>query len=145
MCACRVTLHVCTNEATANIIYKSRSMSLQGESMAKPPLKHPNIVLTKHPDFKVVHVDGAWILLKGDEGFMKFYLDIVEPEIKASGRYGAMEIDKIDREFQVEVRMSIVTFMKIAGQIEAHIKQLEKKGIVTREKKKRKKETTYRV
>ena len=44
--------------------------------------------------------------LHPQEGDIKFYLDIVEPRIKSGGKPGQMEVDKITREVQIEVRMS---------------------------------------
>jgi len=109
-------------------------------SLAKPPLK---VTLSKHPEFKVIHVNGALIAAKADEGFMKFFLDILEPKIGAGGK--KIEVDFINREFQVEVRMSTIVFLQIAQQMEHHIKQLEKKGILKREKKPRKAPEPYRI
>ena len=105
----------------------------------------PTIDITKHPDFRVVHITGVFGSLKADEGFMKFYLDIVEPRIKVGGKPGEMELDKITREIQVEVRMSPMTFIGLADWMQRHIKELEKKGILKKEKKPRKEAETYRV
>jgi len=114
----------------------------KGDIMSTTPL---HIHLTKHPEFKVIHVNGALIALKADEGFMKFFLDIVEPKIKTGGKSGDMELDKINREFQVEVRMSAMTFMQIFQYMDANLKELEKKGILKRGKKPPKVAETYRV
>ena len=110
--------------------------------MAKTP---PKIEITKHPEFRVIHINGVFGSIKADEGFMKFYLDIVEPRIKAGGKIGEMETDKITRELQVEVRMSSIEFVSIANWMQGHIKKLEKKGILKVEKKRRKGVETYRV
>lgn len=105
----------------------------------------PKIETTKHPEFRVIHVNGVFGAVKADEGFLKFYLDIYEPRIKAGGKLGEMEVDKVTREFQVEVRMSSLKFMSIANWMQGHIKELEKKGILKVEKKRRKGVETYRV
>ena len=110
--------------------------------MARAPLK---IEITKHPEFKVVFASGVFGAIKADEGFIKFYLDIVETRIKSGGKPGEMEAEKINREIQVEVRMTSAQFMSVAAWMEAHIKELEKKGIVKREKKPEKAKETYRV
>ena len=110
--------------------------------MAKKPLK---IDVTKHPEFKVVYANGVFGAVKADEGFMKFYLDIMEPRMKAGGKPGEMETDKITREFQVEVRMSSMKFVSIANWMQRHVKELQKKGILKVEKKPRKGVETYRV
>ena len=111
--------------------------------MAKTP---PKIDITKHPEFRVAHINGVFGAIKADEGFMKFYLDIVEPRIKVGGKPGQMEMDRITRELQFEVRMTVPQFVSIAGWMQAHIKELEKKGILKKVKKKTEKATeTYRV
>jgi len=110
--------------------------------MAKTP---PKIDITKHPEFRVIHINGFFGTLNPDEGVIKFYLDIAEPRIKAGGRLGEIEVDKINREFQVEVRMSPRIFMGMADWMTRHIKDLEKKGILKKEKKPQKEAQTYRV
>lgn len=107
--------------------------------------KPPKIDIAKHPEFRVIYVNGVFGAIKADEGFMKFYLDIVEPKIKVGGKTGELEMDKITREFQVEVRMSSMKFVSIANWMQQHIKQLQKKGILKVEKKIPKGAETYRV
>lgn len=107
--------------------------------------KPPKIDIAKHPDFKVIHVNGVFGAVKADEAFMKFYLDILEPETKVGGKHGELEIGRITREFQVEVRMSSMKFVSIANWMQQHIKELEKKGIIKVEKKIPKEAETYRV
>lgn len=110
--------------------------------MSKKPSK---IEITKHPDFKVVYASGVFGALKADEGLIKSYLDIVEPKIKANGKHGRMEMDKITRELQVEVRVSSTQFVNIANWMQRHIEQLQKKGILKASKKAPKGPETYRV
>jgi len=109
----------------------------------------PEIHITKHPEFRVIYASGAWILVKADEGFLKFYLDIawpkIEPKIKAEGQVEQMKLDKINREFQVEIRMSTAEFLNTANNMTAYIKELQKKGILTAEKKPPKEGETYRI
>ena len=111
--------------------------------MAKKPM--PKIEITKHPEFRVVHVTGAFGSLKADEGFIQFYCDVLEPRIKSGGKVGQMELDKIIREFQIEVRMTSAEYVKMANWMMAHIKELEKKGIIKVEKKPQKRAEAYRV
>jgi len=101
--------------------------------MARTP---PKIDITKHPQFRVIHISGFFGGLHPHEGEIKFYLDIAEPKIKAGGKPGEMDLDKITREMQVEVRMSPVNWMSMAAWMEQHIERLEKAGVLKREKKK---------
>jgi len=90
-------------------------------------------------------VTGVFGALKADEGFIKFYCDILEPRMKSGAKLGQMDLDKITREFQIEVRMTSTEFIKIANWMAGHIKELEKRGIVKVEKKPRKDVEAYRV
>ena len=76
---------------------------------------------------------------------LKFYLDIVDPRIKAGGKLGEMEVDKISRQLQVEIRMSSAQFLNTANWMQRSIKELQKKGILKVGKKPRKGAETYRV
>jgi len=111
-------------------------------NMSKTP---PKIDITKHPEFRVVHVNNFLGTLNTNEGTIKFYLDIIEPRIKTGGKPGEMEVDRITREFQVEVRMSPRAFMALADWATACVNELEKKGVLKREKKPKKEGQTYRV
>jgi hypothetical protein len=105
----------------------------------------PKIEITKHPEFRVVYVSGVFGAVKGDEGFMKFYLDIVEPKVKTGDKPSEMEIDKITRELQIEVRMTSMQFVSIADWMARHIKNLEEQGILRKEEKPSKETEAYRV
>lgn len=110
--------------------------------MAKAP---PKIDVTKHPDFKVIHASGVFGTLNAQEGVLKFYTDIIEPRSKTGGKPGEMELDRITREFQVEIRVSPISFTSIADWMSKHIKELQKKGILKVEKKPRKGAQSYSV
>jgi len=111
--------------------------------MAKAP---PKIENSYHPEFKVIYASGVFGSMKADEGFMKFHLDIVKPRVKAGGRVGEMEVEKINRQYQVEIRMTSATFIRVSNWMARHVKELEKKGIVKIEKKPTKKaEMEYRI
>ncbi len=105
----------------------------------------PRTDITKHPDFRVIFASGALASVKGDEGFLKFYIDVVEPKIKAGGKPGEMDVDRITREFQVEIRLTTARFLSLSNLMAAHVKELEKKGILKREKKPSAEAETYRV
>jgi len=113
--------------------------------MSKTP---PKFDITKHPQFRVIHIDGFFGGLNPQTGDIKFFLDIAEPRIKTGGKPGEMELDKVNREIQVEVRMSSAAWMNMAAWMERHIKRLEDLGIIKREKKRKKppvKGEEYRV
>ena len=84
----------------------------RGDTVAKTP---PKFDITKHPQFRVIHVSGFFGTLRPAEGQIKFFLDIAEPRIKTGGKPGEMELDKINRELQVEVRMSPPVWMNMAA------------------------------
>jgi hypothetical protein len=100
--------------------------------------------ITKHPEFKVIHINGVFGSLGPDEGRITFYTDIVEPRIKTGGQFGEVETEKINREIQVEIRVSTMTFISIAQWMDAHIKDLEAKGILKKEEKSQSKQNMYR-
>ena len=107
--------------------------------MARTP---PTINMTTNPQFRVIHATGFFGGLNPDEGGIKFFLDIIEPRLKAGGAPGEMEVDTIIREMQVEVRMSARNWISMAAWMERHIKRLEKAGLLKREKKPSKKENS---
>ena len=113
-----------------------------GVLMAKVP---PRYEIAMHPEFKVIYVNGAFGGLKADEGFMKFYLDIVKPGIKDGRKPGEMEMEKITREFQIEVRMTSATFLSISNWMTRHVKELQKKGVLKVEKKVPTAQEAYRI
>lgn len=106
----------------------------------------PRIVISKHPQYRVIHSNGIFGVLGPDEGRMTFYTDIVEPRIKTGGQFGEMETDLINREIQVDIRMTTMQFISVANWMNAHIKELEDKGILKRaELPSQKKPDEYRV
>jgi len=110
--------------------------------MAKTP---PKIDIVKHPEFRVIYASGFFGTVNALEGQIKFYLDIAEPRIKAGGKPGEMELDKITRELEVEIRMSPVNFVAMCDWMKTHIDRLEKAGILEKGKKPKKDVGTYRV
>jgi hypothetical protein len=110
--------------------------------MAKTP---PRIEITKHPEFRVIHINGFFGVLNPHEGDIKFYTDIAEPRIKSGGGPGEMELDRISREIQVEIRMSPANWLALAAWMEEHIKRLEKAGALKREPEPKKTQDAYRV
>jgi hypothetical protein len=106
----------------------------------------PRIVITKHPQFRVIHCNGVVGNLGVDEGKMTFYTDIIEPRIKTGGKFGEMETDIINREIQVDIRMTTMQFISFFNWMKTQIKNLEDKGILKKaEKPPQKKADEYRV
>jgi hypothetical protein len=86
--------------------------------------------VTNNPQFRVVHINAFFGGLSPIEGRIKFYTDILETRIKPDGKTGEMEIEKINRECQIDIRMSAIDFVALAGWMNAHIKRLEDRGIL---------------
>jgi hypothetical protein len=106
----------------------------------------PRMEITKHPDFKVVHVNGVFGGLNPNQGNIIFYTDIIEPRCKTGGKFGELEPEKINRELQIDVRMSIHDFIGIAEWMNRHIKLLEEKGVIKKaDIKSQKKTSAYSV
>jgi hypothetical protein len=95
------------------------------------PNKIPEFKLTTHPDFRIVHVNAFFGGLNPTEGHITFYTDILQP--KMSGDMGQMAVDKIQRESQVEIRLSTMGFIELANWMNNHIKKLEEMGIIKKE------------
>jgi len=110
-----------------------------------PPKKFPKIELSKHPAFRVVHVNGFFGGLSPVEGRITFFTDILEPTMKANGTKGEMEVEKINRESQIDLRMSIMDFVGLAQWMNTHIKRLEEQGILKKEDLAKPKQTDYSV
>lgn len=93
----------------------------------------PKIEITKHPEFRVAHVNGIFGALTPLEGRIRFYTDMIEPRVKVGGKVGEMEMDKVNREFQFEVRMSPIDFIAFANWMAQNIKRLEAAGAIKKE------------
>ncbi len=76
-------------------------------------------------DFKVLYVTGAFGGLDAHEGRIIFFVDRVVPKLKDK-RTGAMEVGKIVRELQIELRMTPARFKSIAMWMLEHVKRFEK-------------------
>jgi len=110
-----------------------------------PPAKVPKIEVTVHPDFRVVIANGNFGGLTPNDGRIMFYTDIFEPRVKIGGKLGEMEIERINRQCQIDVRMSVMDFVNLAAWMNDHIKRLEDQGILKKEDLIRSKQTDYSV
>jgi hypothetical protein len=107
----------------------------------QPPL----FELTSNSEFRVVHINAFFGGLSPVEGRITFYTDILEPRIKADAKSGDMEVDKVNRERQIDIRMSVMDFVNLAGWMNSHIKRLEEQGILKKEEVAKSKSTDYSV
>ncbi|MCW4024715.1 MAG: hypothetical protein NWF01_06730 [Candidatus Bathyarchaeota archaeon] len=94
----------------------------------------PKFELSSHPDFKVIHVNAFFGGLSPLEGRIIFYTDILQPKMSEDEKHlGAMEVDKVCRERQIELRLSPHDFINLAEWMNQHIKRLEQLGVLKRE------------
>lgn len=111
--------------------------------MLKTP---PRMEVTKHSEFRVVHANGVFGGVNPDQGNIIFYTDIIEPRCKTGGKFGELEPEKINREMQIDIRVSLQDFIRIAEWMNRHIKVLEEKGIIKKtDVKSQKKTNAYSV
>jgi len=90
------------------------------------------IKITKSPDFKLVYTNGVFGGLSPLEGRMVFYADRLIPQIVEGEK---MQTGSIERELQVEVKMSPQQFISISRWMEVHINRLKKEGTLKIEEK----------
>jgi len=100
-------------------------------STKKKPV--PKIVITKHPEFRIAHINGIFGTLTPLEGRISFYTDMMEPRIKEGGNFGEMETNKVNREIQFEIRLSPLDFVGIADWMALNVKRLEESGTLKKE------------
>jgi hypothetical protein len=101
--------------------------------MATIKPKVPKIELSSHPEFRVIHTNAFFGGLSPIEGRITFYTDIIIPKMKESENVGDMELDKIQRERQIELRMAPLDFINLANWMATHIKRLEDLGMLKKE------------
>jgi hypothetical protein len=109
------------------------------------PKKIPLFETSQHSEFRVVHVNAFFGGLSPEEGRIIFYTDILEPRMKTGGKPGEMEVEKVNRERQIDIRMSVMGFVNLAGWMNSHIKRLEDQGILKKEDLTHPKQTDYSV
>ncbi|MEX2737637.1 MAG: hypothetical protein Q6356_001020 [Candidatus Wukongarchaeota archaeon] len=111
----------------------------------KPPSKIPKIEVSTNSEFRVVHINAFFGGLSPVEGSITFFTDILEPRMKAGGQARDMEVEKINRERQIDIRMSPIGFVNLATWMNSHIKRLEDAGILKKTDLKRSKQADYSV
>ena len=88
--------------------------------------KSPRIEMTESPDYKAVYVSGVFGGLDPNDGRVIFFLDRIKPKMVSNPR-GAMELEKVNRELQVEIHMSPPQFMSVAKWMMDHAQRFEKR------------------
>jgi hypothetical protein len=111
----------------------------------RPKKQVPQFEVTTHSAFRVVHINAFFGGLSPVEGRIAFFTDILEPRIIVGGKPGEMEIDKINRERQIDIRMSVMDFVNLAAWMNRHIKRLEDQGILKKGALAKSKPTDYTV
>ncbi len=88
--------------------------------------KNPKMVVTESSDYKVAYASGVFGGLDPNDGRIIFFLDRLKPKIKPGGK-GAMDLDRVERELQVEVHMSPHQFLAVAKWMADHANRYGKK------------------
>lgn len=88
--------------------------------------KNPRIVVTENRDYKVVYAGGVFGGLDPNDARMIFFLDRLKPGIKPTSK-GAMSLDRVERELQVEVHMSPHQFLAVAKWMSDHAENFGKR------------------
>jgi len=84
------------------------------------------IEISESPGYRPVYASGVFGGLDPHDGRIVFFLDRIKPKMKSDPK-GAMELEKIDRELQVEVHMSPPQFASVAKWMMEHVQQFEKR------------------
>lgn len=90
--------------------------------------------LTKHPAFRVINVNQFFGGLSPNDGRIQFYTDIFVTKMKTGEKPGDMEVEKINRELQVDIRLSVMDFVRLATWMNTHVKRLEDQGMLKKGK-----------
>jgi hypothetical protein len=88
--------------------------------------KGAKIEISEGDGYKVVYASGVFGGLDPHDGRIVFFLDRIKPKMKNDPK-GAMELEKINRELQVEVHMSPPQFASVAKWMIEHVHQFEKR------------------
>jgi hypothetical protein len=89
---------------------------------SEKPRKGPEIEVSESPDFRPVYASGVFGGLDPNDGRIIFFLDRIKPKMKKNPK-GAMELEKVNRELQVEVHMTPPQFISVAKWMMEHAKR----------------------
>lgn len=88
--------------------------------------KGPKIEISERPDYKAIYASGVFGGLDPNGGRIVFFLDRIKPKMKNKPR-GAMELENINRELQIEIQLSPPQFLSVAKWMGEHAQRFEKK------------------
>jgi len=83
----------------------------------------PDYRITKSPDFRMIYVNGAFGSVNPHEGRITFYADRIFP--KMVDDKGKMSTDYVERELQIEVKMSPGEYVSLYNWMEGYVKKLK--------------------
>lgn len=85
--------------------------------------KIPPIEISESPDFKIVYASGIFGTLNPSESTMIFYIDRPTPMIEEGSK---MKSSHLQRELQMELRMSHDTYVTVYNWMGRHIDRVKK-------------------
>lgn len=85
----------------------------------------PKIEISENPDYKAVYASGVFGGLDPHDGRIIFFMDRIKPKMVDEPR-GAMDLEKINRELQVEVHLSPSQFASVARWMTEHVERFSK-------------------
>ena len=88
--------------------------------------RRPIIEITESRDYKAIYASGVFGGVDPNDSRLIFFLDRIKPKIK-KGKDITMEVDKVNRELQVEIRMSPSQFISVAKWMNEHAERFGKK------------------
>jgi len=91
--------------------------------------KRPEHRITKSPDYKMIYVNGLFGNVTPLEGRMTFFADRLIPKI--IDEIGSMRTDYIERELQIEVKMSPTEFVVIYNWMKGWVEKLKSSEEIT--------------
>ncbi len=98
----------------------------KSKSAAKDEKKAPRIEVREASDFRAIYASGVFGGLDPNDGRMIFFLDRIKPRMK-KGEKNIMELEKVNRELQVEIHMSPNQFLSVAKWMNDHVQKAGKK------------------
>jgi len=98
-------------------------MKRKSEKREKAGIGAP-IEITENPNFRPVYASGVFGGLDPHDGRIIFFLDRIKPKMNNNPR-GAMELEKINRELQIEIHMAPSQFASVAKWMMEHVHNFE--------------------
>jgi hypothetical protein len=88
--------------------------------------KDVRIEMSENPAYRAVYASGVFGGLDPNDGRVIFFLDRIKPKMRSEPK-GAMDLEKINRELQVEIHMSPPQFASVAKWMMEHVQRFEKR------------------